>query len=51
MISVVIAIDPNTKENGCLQLLKGSNQMGRLTHEVKGEQLVADEERVEAIKV
>lgn len=24
MVAVIVAIDPNTRENGCLQLLKGS---------------------------
>jgi ectoine hydroxylase len=32
MLSVMIALDPTTKENGCLQLVKGSHKMGRIDH-------------------
>ncbi len=47
LCSVMIAVDPATKENGCLQLLKGSHHMGRLNHILSGEQAGADLERVE----
>ena len=30
MGSAFIAVDPNTRENGCLQVLKGSHKMGRI---------------------
>ena len=33
MASCMIAVDRATKENGCLQVLKGSHQMGRINHE------------------
>ena len=51
MLSVLIAIDPATQENGCLQVIRGSARMGRLDHELVGGQLTATPERVEhAIK-
>eukprot|EP00244_Chara_vulgaris_P011352 TRINITY_DN558_c0_g1_i1.p1 TRINITY_DN558_c0_g1~~TRINITY_DN558_c0_g1_i1.p1 ORF type:complete len:281 (+),score=42.17 TRINITY_DN558_c0_g1_i1:246-1088(+) len=51
MASVFIAIDPNTKENGCLQVLRGSHKMGRVDHGEYGDQKGADPERVqEAMK-
>ena len=46
MISVFIAIDPATRENGCLQVARGSARMGRLDHELVDGQLTADPERV-----
>ncbi len=48
MASVFIALDPATLENGCLQLLKGSHQMGRVEHGRFGSQTGADPERVNA---
>ena len=51
MCSGLIAVDRATKENGCLQLLKGTHKMGRVEHGRFGEQTGADPERVaEAIK-
>lgn len=50
MASAFIAVDPNTKENGCLQVLKGSHKMGRVEHGKFGDQTGADPERVEAAK-
>ena len=47
MLSVFIAIDPATRENGCLQVIRGSARMGRLDHELVGGQLTAEPERVE----
>ena len=32
MISALIAIDPATGKNGCLGMLRGSQQLGRVTH-------------------
>jgi ectoine hydroxylase len=46
LCSVMIAIDPATRENGCLQVLKGSQRMGRINHILTGEQAGADLERV-----
>jgi ectoine hydroxylase len=52
MASAFIAVDPNTKENGCLQVLKGSHKMGRVEHGKFGDQTGADPERVEnAMKI
>jgi ectoine hydroxylase len=51
MGSCLISIDPATKENGCLQVLKGSHHMGRMDHGKVGDQTGADPERVaEAVK-
>ncbi|MBI3504865.1 MAG: phytanoyl-CoA dioxygenase family protein [Proteobacteria bacterium] len=52
MASVFISVDPSTRENGCLEVLKGSHLLGRLEHGVVGGQVGADMERVEqAMKV
>ncbi len=48
MASCMIALDRATKENGCLQVLRGSHQMGRVEHGRFGEQTGADPERVDA---
>ena len=47
MCSGLIAVDRATKENGCLQLLRGSQKLGRIEHGRFGEQTGADPERVE----
>jgi ectoine hydroxylase-related dioxygenase (phytanoyl-CoA dioxygenase family) len=44
----MIALDKATKENGCLQVLRGSHQMGRIDHGKVGDQTGADLERVQA---
>ncbi len=52
LASVFIAIDPSRRENGCLEVLRGSHRMGRLDHGRVGGQTGADMERVEqAMKV
>jgi ectoine hydroxylase len=51
LTSVTVAVDPATRENGCLQVLKGSHLMGRIEHKLTGDQAGADMERVnEALK-
>jgi ectoine hydroxylase len=51
MASGLIAVDKATRENGCLQLLAGSQRMGRVEHGRFGQQTGADPERVaEAVK-
>ena len=51
MASCLIAVDLATKENGCLQVIKGSHLMGRIEHNKTGDQTGADPERVsEALK-
>jgi ectoine hydroxylase-related dioxygenase (phytanoyl-CoA dioxygenase family) len=47
MASCYIAVDPATKANGCMQVLRGSHRMGRIEHGRTGEQTGADLERVE----
>jgi len=52
LTSAFIAVDPATKENGCIQVLKGSHHLGRIDHILTGDQAGADLERVrEAEKV
>lgn len=46
LCSVFIAVDKATKENGCLQVLKGSHKMGRIEHVLTGDQAGADKARV-----
>ena len=48
MASCMFAVDRATRENGCLQVLKGSHHIGRVDHGKVGQQTGADEERVEA---
>ncbi len=48
LCSVFIAVDPATRANGCMQVLKASHDMGRLTHVKIGDQTGADPERVAA---
>jgi hypothetical protein len=50
MASCLIAVDRATKENGCLQVLKGSHHLGRIDHGKVGDQTGADAERVEAAR-
>jgi ectoine hydroxylase-related dioxygenase (phytanoyl-CoA dioxygenase family) len=52
MISVMVALTEATRENGCLQVLKGSHKMGRFEHLFAGEQQGADMPFVEeALKI
>ncbi len=48
LISCMIAIDDATIENGCLQVLRGSQCLGRLDHEIVGKQMTPDEVRLKA---
>lgn len=50
LTSVTIAVDKATKENGCLQVLKGSHTMGRVDHSLTGDQAGANMERVNIAK-
>ena len=47
LTSCMIAVDRATRENGCLQVLKGSHHMGRLDHGRTGSQAGTDPERLE----
>ena len=46
LCSVMIAVDRATRENGCLQVIRGSHHMGRVDHGRNGDQAGADMERV-----
>ncbi|WP_090879985.1 phytanoyl-CoA dioxygenase family protein [Bauldia litoralis] len=48
MMSIFVALDKATKENGCLQVLKGSHKLGRLNHIREGEQTNVEQEHLEA---
>jgi ectoine hydroxylase-related dioxygenase (phytanoyl-CoA dioxygenase family) len=49
LLSVAIAVDRATRENGCLQVIRGSHRLGRLDHGRVGGQTGADMERVEQV--
>lgn len=49
LVSAFIAVDPATRENGCLQVVRGSHHCGRIEHQLTGDQAGADPERVQAI--
>lgn len=49
MASCLIAIDQATRENGCLQVVKGSHRLGRLDHGLVGDQTGIDQGRIDAI--
>lgn len=42
LISVMVALTEASKENGCLQVIKGSHKLGRVNHGFAGEQVGAD---------
>jgi hypothetical protein len=42
LVSIMIALTPATRENGCLQVIRGSHKMGRVNHGFSGEQVGAD---------
>jgi ectoine hydroxylase-related dioxygenase (phytanoyl-CoA dioxygenase family) len=42
LVSVMIALTEANKENGCLQVIKGSHKLGRINHGFAGEQVGAD---------
>src|SRR5580658_9186661 len=49
LTSAFIAVDPATRENGCMQVIKGSHNLGRIEHVLTGDQAGADQARVEEI--
>ncbi len=49
MASVMIAVDKATKENGCLQVIKKSHKLGRIEHQLTGDQTGANPERIQEI--
>jgi ectoine hydroxylase-related dioxygenase (phytanoyl-CoA dioxygenase family) len=48
MASCLIAVDRAVRENGCLQVIRGSHKLGRVEHGTTGDQVGADSARVEA---
>lgn len=42
LLSVMVALTPANKENGCLQVIRGSHKLGRVNHGFAGEQVGAD---------
>jgi ectoine hydroxylase-related dioxygenase (phytanoyl-CoA dioxygenase family) len=42
LISVMVALTKANKENGCLQVIRGSHKLGRVNHGFSGEQVGAD---------
>jgi ectoine hydroxylase-related dioxygenase (phytanoyl-CoA dioxygenase family) len=49
LTSVFLAVDPCTRTNGCLQVIRGSHHCGRIDHVLTGDQAGADRERVEEL--
>jgi ectoine hydroxylase-related dioxygenase (phytanoyl-CoA dioxygenase family) len=47
MVSIMLALTEANKENGCMQVLKGTHRMGRVEHNITGEQVGAHLEKVE----
>jgi len=50
MASCYVALDPATKDNGCLMVMPGTHTYGRLRHLEVGEQTGADMARVEILQ-
>jgi ectoine hydroxylase len=49
LTSAFIAVDPCTRENGCLQVIRNSHHCGRINHVLTGDQAGADRDRVEEL--
>jgi ectoine hydroxylase len=49
LASAYIAIDRATRENGCMQVIRGSHHAGRIDHQLTGDQAGADRKRVDEI--
>jgi len=49
LCSAFIAVDPATRENGCMQVIPRSHELGRIDHVLTGEQAGADMERVREV--
>jgi ectoine hydroxylase-related dioxygenase (phytanoyl-CoA dioxygenase family) len=47
LLSVMVALTPANKLNGCLQVIKGSHRIGRVNHGFSGEQVGADQVMVD----
>jgi hypothetical protein len=49
LTSAFVAVDPCTRANGCLQVLKWSHHAGRVNHVLTGDQAGADRDRVDEL--
>jgi hypothetical protein len=50
LASCMIALDRATRQNGCLQVVRGSHHLGRIDHGKVGDQKgIADQHRIEAV--
>jgi ectoine hydroxylase-related dioxygenase (phytanoyl-CoA dioxygenase family) len=49
LTSAFIAVDPATRENGCVQVIPRSHDLGRIEHVLTGDQAGADAARVDEI--
>ena len=49
LTSAYIAVDRATRQNGCLQVIRGSHMLGRIDHQLTGDQAGADQARVDEI--
>jgi ectoine hydroxylase len=49
LTSAFIAVDRASRENGCLQVIRGSHHLGRIERILTGDQAGADPERVDRI--
>ena len=47
LISIMVALTEANKQNGCLQVIKGSHKLGRVNHGFAGEQVGADMQMVD----
>jgi len=47
LVSVMVALTAANKENGCIQVIKGSHKLGRVNHGFAGEQVGADQTMVD----
>ena len=50
LVSMFVALDPATRDNGCLQVIPASHRLGRVDHQLTGEQAGADPDRVAHIQ-
>ncbi len=49
LASAFIAVDAATRENGCMQVIKRSHELGRIDHVLTGDQAGADLDRIQHI--
>ncbi|MPC96334.1 hypothetical protein E2C01_091588 [Portunus trituberculatus] len=49
MASVFLPVDDCDRENSCLQVIHGSHRLGRVDHYRAGDQMRADDERVQEV--